>query len=73
MSARRINLDQAKNLFSDLITAASQGCEVIIEQNGKALVRLVPATDAAAYEAHPPSSIEFSSDEESLAWEADGW
>ena len=29
--------------------------------------------DAEAYERTPPSEQEFSSDEEPLAWEGDGW
>ncbi len=73
MSAQRISIDQAKSHFSDLITAALEGGEVIIEENGKALARLVPATDAASYKTHPPTATEFSSDEESLAWDAEGW
>lgn len=30
-------------------------------------------TDAQAYAAQPPREDEFSSDEDSLAWEAEGW
>jgi hypothetical protein len=30
-------------------------------------------TDAEAYAAQPLSADEFSSDEEALAWEGDGW
>jgi hypothetical protein len=41
------------------------------------LLRLIasrPSTDpAAVYEAMPPGDDEFSTDEEPLAWEADGW
>jgi hypothetical protein len=41
------------------------------------LLRLItsrPGTDAAAaYGATPPGDDEFSTDEERLAWEADGW
>ena len=29
--------------------------------------------DGSTYRAVPPNDPEFSSDEESLAWEADGW
>ena len=73
MSPQRISIDQAKDHFSDLITAASEGGEVIIEENGKPLARLVPATDSASYKAHPPTGTEFASDEEPLTWDADGW
>ena len=30
-------------------------------------------TDASAYKVAPPTDDELSSDDESLAWEADGW
>ena len=73
MSTRRMNLDQAKDQLSDLITAASEGGEVIIEQNGKPLARLVSATDAAVYGAYPPTPHEFATDDEALAWDATGW
>ena len=73
MSTQRVNLDQAKDQLSDLVTTASEGGEVIIEQNGRPLARLVPATDAAAYRSYPATASEFSSDEDSLAWDADGW
>ncbi len=68
-----MNIDQAKNQLLDLVTIASEGGEVIIEEDGKPLARLIPATDAAAYKSLPPTSTEFSTDEESLAWDADGW
>ncbi len=32
-----------------------------------------PETDAEAYQAAPPAPDEFSSDDDSLAWEAEGW
>jgi len=35
MSTHRVNVDQARDQLSDLITAASEGGEVIIEENGK--------------------------------------
>jgi len=73
MSTHRVNLDQAKDQLSDLVTAASEGSEVIIEQNGKPLARLVPATDAAAYRSYPPKALEFDTDDEALAWDAGGW
>jgi len=50
-----------------------EGGEVIIVQDGKALARLVPAADANIYQSLPPSWDEFSTDEEPLAWKAEGW
>ena len=73
MSTQRVNLDQVKDQLADLIAAASEGGEVVIVENGKALARLIPATDSAAYKSHPTRTAEFSSDEESLAWDAVGW
>ncbi len=46
---------------------------MIIVQDGKALARLVPAADANIYQSLPPSWDEFSTDEEPLAWKAEGW
>ncbi len=73
MSTQRVSLDQVKEQLSELIAAASEGGEIIIVENGKALARLIPATDEAAYATHPPARAEFSSDQELLAWDADGW
>ena len=73
MRTERINIDQVRNQLADLITFASEGGEVIIEQDGKPLARLISATDPAAYNSLAPTHVEFSSDEESLAWDADGW
>jgi len=73
MSTHRVNVDQARDQLSDLITAASEGGEVIIEENGKPLVRLVSATDSSAYKSFPTTPLEFASDEEALAWDAEGW
>ena len=73
MRTQRVNIDQAKEQLCDLIATAAEGGEVIIAENGKALARLISATDSAAYTSHPPTTPEFSSDEESLAWDADGW
>lgn len=45
-------------------------------QERRRLIQLIAATserDASIYRANPPLSTEFSSDEESLGWEADGW
>ena len=68
-----MNIDQAKDQLSDLIARAAEGGEVIIVQDNKPLARLVPATDATAYKSLPPTSAEFSSEDESLAWDSDGW
>ena len=73
MRTERVNIDQARNQLADLVTFASEGGEVIIVQDGKPVARLIGATDPAAYHSHSPSYAEFSSDEESLAWDADGW
>ena len=73
MRTERVNIDQARNQLSDLITFASEGGEVIIVQDGKPLARLISATDPAAYKSISPTHAEFSSDEESLAWDAEGW
>ncbi|MBC8028576.1 MAG: type II toxin-antitoxin system prevent-host-death family antitoxin [Pyrinomonadaceae bacterium] len=73
MRAQTVDIDDVKNQLSDLITIASEGGEVIIVQDGKPLARLVPAADAALYQSPLPSRDEFSTDEEPLAWDADGW
>ena len=73
MRTERVNIDQVRNQLADLITFASEGGEVIIVQDGKPLARLIGATDPAVYKSLSPSQTEFSSDEESLAWDADGW
>ena len=73
MRTERVNIDEVRKQLADLIIFASEGGEVIIVQDGKPLARLIGATDSAAYMSLPPSPAEFSSDEESLAWEADGW
>lgn len=68
-----VSIDEAKNQLSDLVASAAKGGEVVIVENGKALARLIAATDAGAYKSHPATPAEFSSDEDSLAWDADGW
>ena len=73
MRTQTVNIDEAKDQLADLIATAAEGGEVLIVDNGKALARLVPASDPAAYRAHPPAASEFSSDEDSLAWDAGGW
>ena len=37
------------------------------------LIRVLKDSDAAAYHAQPSTADEFGSDEEPLAWEAEGW
>jgi len=73
MRTERVNIDQVQNKLADLIAFASEGGEVIIVQNGKPLARLIGVNDPAIYKSLSPSHAEFSSDEESLAWDADGW
>jgi prevent-host-death family protein len=73
MSTHRVNLDEAKDQLSDLITAASEGGEVIIEENGRPLARLVSASDSIAYRSSPPTLSEFATEDEALAWDAEGW
>jgi prevent-host-death family protein len=73
MPTHTVNIDEAKDHFFDLIATAAEGGEVIIAENGKRLARLIAATDSAAYQLYPPTSAEFANDEESLAWDADGW
>lgn len=70
---QKVSIDEAKSQLSDLITIASEGGEVIIVQDGKPLARLVSAADTTAYHSLPPTRDEFSSEEDSLAWDADGW
>jgi len=73
MRSQTVSLDEARNRLADLVAKASQGSEVIIHDKGKALARIVPVTDPSGYRAHPPTVSEFSSDEESLTWDPDGW
>ena len=73
MPIHTINIEEAKDHFLDLIAETVEGGEVIITDNGKALARLIPATDTAAYQAHPPTAAEFSTDDDPLAWDAYGW
>ena len=73
MAAQTVSIDEAKTQLSDLIATAQEGGEIIIVDNGKALARLVPAGDSAVYKTHSPTSEEFATDEEPLAWDADGW
>jgi hypothetical protein len=37
------------------------------------LIALPPGADAPVYRSVPPSRDEFSTDDEPLAWDADGW
>jgi prevent-host-death family protein len=73
MPSQTVSIDEARNQLSELITTASEGGEVLIVENGKALARIIPAGDSAIYRFYAPTAIEFSTDEESLAWESDGW
>ena len=73
MAAQTVSIDEAKIQLSDLIAAAQEGGEIIIVDNGKALARLVSAADSAVYTTHPATTAEFATDEEPLAWDADGW
>ena len=73
MRTQTVNIDEVKSQLTDLIATAAEGGEVLIVDNGKPLARLVPASDAAAYRAHAPTASEFSSDEDFLSWDADGW
>jgi prevent-host-death family protein len=73
MPAQTVSIDEAKTRLSDLIATAQEGVEVIIVDNGKALARLVSAADSAVYKTHPQTTEEFATDEEPLAWDADGW
>jgi prevent-host-death family protein len=73
MRTQRVNIDQAKAQLSDLVATAAEGGEVIIVQDNKPLARLVPFSDVTAYKSMPPMPGEFSSDDESLGWDADGW
>ena len=73
MPAQTVSIDEAKTQLSELIATAQEGFDVIIVDNGKALARLVPAGDSAVYKTRPQTTGEFATDEEPLAWEADGW
>jgi len=73
MPAQTVSIDEAKAQLSDLIATAQEGGEIIIVDNGKALARLVSAADSAVYQTHPATTAEFATDDEPLAWEADGW
>jgi prevent-host-death family protein len=73
MRTERVNIDEARKQLVDLIAFASHGGEVLIVQDGKPLARLIGASDPAAYKSLSPGYAEFSSDEEALAWDADGW
>jgi prevent-host-death family protein len=73
MAAQTVSIEEAKTQLSDLIATAQEGGEIIIVDNGKALARLVSAADSAVYKTHPQKTGEFATDEEPLAWDADGW
>ena len=71
--SQTVNIEDAKDQFSDLIATASQGGEVLIVDNGKPLAHLVPANDSTTYTAHPTSPSEFTNEENLLDWDSDGW
>jgi len=73
MRTARVNIEQVQSQWADLIAFASEGGQVIIVQDGRPLARLIPASDSSAYQSLSPGHNEFSSDEESLAWDVDGW
>jgi len=73
MSTQTIDIADAREHLLDLITTASEGGEVVILDNGKPLARLIPANDSVAYHSHPPTAAEFWTDDEPLAWDAEGW
>ena len=52
---------------------ALDGGKVRIVKDEEFLVRAIVATDHAVYKSFTPRDAEFSSDEESLDWDADGW
>jgi hypothetical protein len=57
---------------NDLLPLVSR----LAPQERKRLVRLIEDAgerDAAVYAASPPKQGEFESDEDPLAWDADGW
>ena len=70
---QKVSIDEAKSQLSDLITIASEGGEVIIVHDGKPLARLVSAADTTAYHSLPPTRDEFSTDEDPLSWDSEGW
>lgn len=73
MRTQTVNIEQAKNQLAELIAWAAEGGEILIVDNGKALARLVLPGEPAAYRTLPPTASEFASDEDSVAWDADGW
>jgi prevent-host-death family protein len=73
MRTPRVDIDQARDQLADLIAVASEGGEVIILQDGKPVARLIGATEPAVSKSLARTHTEFSSDEESLAWDAEGW
>lgn len=70
---QKVSLNEARDQLLDLVTIASEGQEIIIVQDGKPLARLIAAGDVGVYGSHPPGQSEFSSDDEQLGWDANGW
>ena len=73
MPTQTVNINDAEDQFADLIAIASEGGEIVIVRDGKPLARLVPANGGAAYKSRPAGANEFGSEEEPLAWDAEGW
>ncbi len=80
-----VNILEARNRLSQLITAATNGEEVIIAKRGKPVVRIVPIEDATEHTgaamigwlaAHPlPAGASRTSEEldEQIELERDSW
>ena len=63
--AKRLTADEILPLVADMTP-----------QEPVRLIRLIihqPHNEGAVYDAAPPRHDEFSSDDEPLAWEAEGW
>jgi antitoxin (DNA-binding transcriptional repressor) of toxin-antitoxin stability system len=73
MRSEKVDIDQAKDQLVHLMNIASEGGEVIIHRDDKPLARIVSATDEVAYASTPPASDEFSTKDDMLSWDADGW
>jgi prevent-host-death family protein len=73
MGTERVDIDKARDQLADLVAFASEGNEVLIVQHGKPIARLIGVGEHAIYKSLPSTYAEFSSDEEPLAWAANGW
>ena len=63
---------QAKDLWP-LVQKLSHDEQVRLAKLALGAASRAPGNDTAAYEAAPPCPGEFDSDDEPLAWEAEGW